>query len=973
MKRLILCIIVTMNPIISWSQNNTFDITFNDFADIAAGQQVEVLQGGSLLIAGSTYNTSTTESPFFLANIDTNGNMLWGNIYENTFAYSDDYNKISPIAIVQGETDKIAAVYSKAVGDSFCVSFAKFSLDGEVLLEKIITEIKQGFGIDIEIIDDGNFLLSYFYINGLSALVKIDSEGEVIWEKYFHNNTHPLMDCIDNNTFLFSDNKRLIKYNSAGDSLDSVILDSVFDITSIDVTESGILVSTLGGYFYKIDENLNVLWSNRITNSTRIMKIIHDNVGGYLINCISGSNTDIIKISFDGSIQWQTDIRGQTFSLKQLANSNIVLTGELNEELYFAKTDSDGMIYQIELLKPTAGQVLKSFNTFNIKWYSSSINTLNIELSSDGGENWELIEANVNATDQQYNWNVPILFSNNCFIKLSSVEYPEVFGMNSEPFTITTYKENDYIAANEVKMWIRNNGSGSHNPLTDGAGFLWPGGENATLPGVFYDGLVFGGKYDGEIRVNGSTYRSGLRPGMILETGEPDDPNNPLYSVFKLNKYWELFPPGTEKDIFEYNHDNWPVIAGAPFIDNNNDGVYDPEIDSPRYLGDETLFSVANDKDTTYSEFAYGSEPMGIEFQTLVWAFSSIPGLDDVVYKKYTIINKSNTVIEDMYLTYWADCDLGIWDDDFAGCDTNLNLGYIYNADENDDGYYGYSPPAVGHMLLQGPIVQGEPTDTAVFKEKILVGYKNLPMTSFVFYDALSTYSILPEEGNYQGTLEFYNNMHGKKSSGEPFINPNTDEETIFPLSGNPEEGIGWYEGAGWSGGLSKGDRIYAMSSGPFNFAPGDTQEVVYAIFMAEGSDNLNSVTELKSKGEYIHQYFDDVLADVTKDNEVVISEYKLYQNYPNPFNPTTIIEFTIPTVERDLSRSNRSELKSALQTKLIIYDVLGREVKTLINKPMQPGKHKVEFSASDLASGVYFYQLKAGDYIDTKKMILLR
>jgi hypothetical protein len=96
-----------------------------------------------------------------------------------------------------------------------------------------------------------------------------------------------------------------------------------------------------------------------------------------------------------------------------------------------------------------------------------------------------------------------------------------------------------------------------------------------------------------------------------------------------------------------------------------------------------------------------------------------------------------------------------------------------------------------------------------------------------------------------------------------------------------------------------------------------------------------------------------------------------LLQNYPNPFNPATKIEFKISV---------------AGPVHLKIYDILGREVSTLINEEMQPGSYAVDFDASNLASGIYFYTLTAGDpslsshrgqagqsFTSTKKMILLK
>ncbi|MHB1686708.1 MAG: T9SS type A sorting domain-containing protein [Ignavibacteriaceae bacterium] len=85
---------------------------------------------------------------------------------------------------------------------------------------------------------------------------------------------------------------------------------------------------------------------------------------------------------------------------------------------------------------------------------------------------------------------------------------------------------------------------------------------------------------------------------------------------------------------------------------------------------------------------------------------------------------------------------------------------------------------------------------------------------------------------------------------------------------------------------------------------------------------------------------------------------YSMRQNYPNPFNPSTIIHYEIP--------------KDGLVT-LKVFDVLGREVKTLVNEFKSQGNYSVSFDASQLASGVYFYQLKSGDFVSIKKMILMK
>ena len=96
----------------------------------------------------------------------------------------------------------------------------------------------------------------------------------------------------------------------------------------------------------------------------------------------------------------------------------------------------------------------------------------------------------------------------------------------------------------------------------------------------------------------------------------------------------------------------------------------------------------------------------------------------------------------------------------------------------------------------------------------------------------------------------------------------------------------------------------------------------------------------------------------VNESTSNIPEKYELFQNYPNPFNPSTTIQYQIP--------------QSGLVT-IKVYDVLGKEEKTLVNQYQNMGIHEVNFNSSNLSSGVYFYQLRAGDFLSTKKMILLK
>jgi Secretion system C-terminal sorting domain len=96
--------------------------------------------------------------------------------------------------------------------------------------------------------------------------------------------------------------------------------------------------------------------------------------------------------------------------------------------------------------------------------------------------------------------------------------------------------------------------------------------------------------------------------------------------------------------------------------------------------------------------------------------------------------------------------------------------------------------------------------------------------------------------------------------------------------------------------------------------------------------------------------------------------KYELGQNYPNPFNPTTKIKYSIPSTRSPLQGSAKGGFVT-----LIVYDLLGREVAILVNEEQKTGNYEVDFNGANLSSGVYFYQLRAGNFISTKKMILLR
>jgi hypothetical protein len=133
-------------------------------------------------------------------------------------------------------------------------------------------------------------------------------------------------------------------------------------------------------------------------------------------------------------------------------------------------------------------------------------------------------------------------------------------------------------------------------------------------------------------------------------------------------------------------------------------------------------------------------------------------------------------------------------------------------------------------------------------------------------------------------------------------------------------------------------------------------------------------IAEISSKGflywtDTIYVFKDSIVSVNSED--ILPTTYALNQNYPNPFNPSTTIKYQIPAVVD-------ANFASTTNVSLIVYDILGREVATLVNEKQKPGHYEVEFNCHsgacrNLTSGVYFYKLSAGEFIQTKKMLMIK
>ncbi|MCI0716843.1 MAG: PKD domain-containing protein, partial [Chlorobi bacterium] len=123
-----------------------------------------------------------------------------------------------------------------------------------------------------------------------------------------------------------------------------------------------------------------------------------------------------------------------------------------------------------------------------------------------------------------------------------------------------------------------------------------------------------------------------------------------------------------------------------------------------------------------------------------------------------------------------------------------------------------------------------------------------------------------------------------------------------------------------------------------------------------------NGIDSLQSSNSFIITLVRSTIGIQVISTEVP-AKFALYNNYPNPFNPVTKIKFDVPSLSA----------AKGLLVKLIIYDILGRETAVLVNQNLKAGKYEADWDASDYPSGIYFYSISAGDYNETRKMVLVK
>ncbi len=412
-----------------------------------------------------------------------------------------------------------------------------------------------------------------------------------------------------------------------------------------------------------------------------------------------------------------------------------------------------------------------------------------------------------------------------------------------------------FFDGNRINATINSAGPFADYLRTNNSGLEWPKGSKKYS--VFTSGLWVIGRHQPSesLRTAVMYYLTEYQPGPILSTfntttndnAVAGNPSDKKYRIYKINR------GDTEQSNIDYAE--WPGDLGAPYLDLNNNGVWDVGIDKPKITGNQTLWSVFNDAHISKHNGAGNTPPIGLEVRAEYFGYDHAGQLGDVAFIKYTIINRSDATYDSVYASLWSDIDMGDANDDYVATDSALGLFYVYNGDNDDAGASGYgsTPPATGFMFLQGLQTPGSINDSIVLDGKMVKGLKHLGATSSM--GLLKNSTIFDDPGFPVPSFArmAHNIQRGLTKHGDPFTNLVTGATTKFSFTGDPITESGWTM---QRHGMTPLDVRGVISTGPVTIAPGERQEIIGAYIIARGKDRLHSIAELRALASTVRNVY---------------------------------------------------------------------------------------------------------------------
>ena len=380
---------------------------------------------------------------------------------------------------------------------------------------------------------------------------------------------------------------------------------------------------------------------------------------------------------------------------------------------------------------------------------------------------------------------------------------------------------------------------------------------------VFAGGIWIAGQIDGQLHAAITLYSNNeFWAGPLDDEGDPPSDCSVYDHVYKIRKV----------DVEDYEISgrpigdlvSWPTGLGAPTLDASGsllDLSNDPftvrvsrSIDltageRPFILGDQLLWWIMNDRGNEHLRSR--EKPIGIEIHGSAFgASTSLQEVHNTTYYRFRIINKNQRTLKNAYVGLFLDPDIGRVQDDYIGSDSLAALGFAYNADNDDEGDYGYgvAPPAVGVQFIKTPLA----TDDGLDNDWDGVIDESGEQHGLSYFNDRDLYFGPADPLPLRGP-DFYFFLRGLRRQGQSFTRGGRGKDPSNPrirymYPGDPARGEFWSEvnidGSGTTN--HPIDQRFIMSSGPFDLDPGEETELVFSIVWARGVNNLDSVTELK-------------------------------------------------------------------------------------------------------------------------------
>lgn len=806
----------------------------------------------------------------------------------------------------------------------------------------------------------------YHWIAGASGTILTDNFGSN-WTLVNSGTSSDLRSVFTtgNAFFICGSNGTILKSTNSGFSWISLNtgISSVLNSLSYRAFSSIMSVGNSGTVIYTT--NLGQTWTLQPAVTTNDLNSCANTVVSFTFrHWIVGNNGTILRSSNSGS-NWSMQNSGSSQNLncvQVLDTGNLWVVGNGGTIL---KTTNGGANWLSVSSGTNANLNSIHINSFGYGWIVGSSGTM--LRTTNGGLNWEL--------------QIPVTNIDLHSVYCAGGDDGIAVGNNGlilERQIDSSYLPYVILDGNNISSVFNNMGTFDQNITMSGTpGLEWPKGSGQFA--VYTAGLTIAALYNGQLRTGSAFFSGEYLPGHVVDSaGIPVGRTDSFFKFYKVKR----------NDNMNSNSDwakwGYMVPYGAPFIDVNQDGVYEPDIDTPGVKNAvQTIFICITD---AFPEIHYvgggfggGTLPLKSEVHLTAWCYDA-PDLMDVQFIKWNVINKSYVPWYGTHFTLVSDPDVGCAEDDIIGCDSSRSLGYCYNFNEVDCvGPYRYTGvvPAFGFLWLRCP------------------GIPYAGITSITYVGKPSNGFPLCEHEPYQA-IEAYNFMRGYKGDETPWVIPPGGPQNItrYCYSGDPETGTGWCEAQSSivgrianCGGPNVttgnfvnttygGDRRLILNSGSDDLTmnPGDTQRILIAQLIAVGVNRKNSVTRLKTLADTVRAICSrGFLTGLEPPSASIPTKFQLFQNYPNPFNSSTKIKFSIPF---DVSNFPSVGLQDAF-VNIELYDILGRKVTTLVNSNLRSGIHVIEWNGTGYASGVYFYRLSAtsgtGQFTLTKKLVLVK